>query len=138
MPTLKEFKCIMAARGTRYFLLMINLTIFLLVSVVSCSTTEKKPAGILPKPEMVRILTDIYAAERKIEKIGLQPDTNKIIFQNFKHRIFEKNGTSDSLFKLSFDYYVDRPKELQEIYTALVDSVSLKEQRLEATTVPPP
>jgi hypothetical protein len=117
---------------------MITLTIFLQVLVVSCGTTEKKPEGILPKPEMVRILTDIYAAERKIEKIGLQPDTNKIIFENFERRIFEKNGTSDSLFKISFDYYVDRPKELQEIYTALVDSVSLKEQRLEATTVPPP
>ncbi len=128
----------MTVRGTRYFLLMITLTIFLQVLVVSCGTTEKKPEGILPKPEMVRILTDIYAAERKIEKIGLQPDTNKIIFENFERRIFEKNGTSDSLFKISFDYYVDRPKELQEIYTALVDSVSLKEQRLEATTVPPP
>ena len=40
---------------------------------------------------------------------------------------------SDSVFKKSFDYYMDRPKEMELIYTALVDSLSLMEQRFDSS-----
>jgi hypothetical protein len=45
--------------------------------------------------------------------------------------MFAKLGVSDSVFKRSFDYYMDRPREMEQIYAALVDSLSLKEQRLD-------
>ena len=46
-----------------------------------------------------------------------------------ENKVFEKAAISDSLFRKSFDYYMERPREMELIYTALVDSLQLKEQR---------
>ena len=44
-------------------------------------------------------------------------------------KVFAESGVTDSVFKKSFDYYMERPAEMEQIYTALVDTLQLKEQR---------
>jgi Domain of unknown function (DUF4296) len=105
--------------------------------VTSCKKDEK-PKGVLSHDEMTHLLTDIYIIENKAEKTGVPHDSFKIVFDSLKARLFEQKGISDSLFKASFDYYAERPKELEVIYTVMIDSISLKEQQLEASTVQPP
>jgi len=79
---------------------------------------------------MVKTLTDVYIGEQKVNQLSLTSDSSKIVFDKIKGRIFEKAGVPDSVFKKSLDYYIDRPLELEKIYTALVDSLNLREQRL--------
>lgn len=111
--------------------------ITLAVVVMSCEK-EKKPEGVLSPEQMIHILTDVYIMEQKTERVGVTADSAKIVFERLKDKTFEQHGVSDSAFKASFDYYVERPKELEEIYTVMIDSISLKEQQLEASTVQPP
>ena len=80
---------------------------------------------------MVEILTEIYLSEQKVNRLGLTRDSAEHEFGRFKKEVFEKINVSDSVFKRSFDYYMDRPKEMEMIYTALVDSLSLMEQRID-------
>ncbi len=82
---------------------------------------------------MVKALTEIYLAEQKINRLGLPRDSAEREFDRFKQLVFEKIEVSDSVFKRSFDYYMDRPKEMEIIFTALVDSLSLMEQRIESS-----
>lgn len=98
----------------------------------SCRETERDTQPVLSRPEMVKALTEIYLAEQKINKLGLPRDSAEQEFTRFKDVIFQNVGVSDSVFKRSFDYYMDRPKEMEMIYTALVDSLSLMEQRVDA------
>ena len=110
---------------------MIRKGFFVLIALLfACSGKEKVPAGVLGQEDMVKVLTDIYLAEQKINKLGLRNDSAQQVFRQMKGKLFERTGIPDSVFKQSLDYYMDRPKELEMIYTALVDSLNLKEQRI--------
>ena len=119
----------MILRGLRYLSSACALFLVLVLVISSCSKREKMPAGILSQPQMVNLLSEVYVTEQKVTKTGIKYDSAKMVFERMKGKIFEKAGTSDSIFKVSFDYYVEHPKELENIYTALVDSLNLKEQQ---------
>lgn len=78
---------------------------------------------------MVSTLTDIYMVEEKVNRLGLVRDSAEKVFDSLRVRVFRNSPYPDSVFKRSLDYYTDRPKEMEMIYTALVDSLQLREQR---------
>lgn len=96
--------------------------------LISCKSRET-PEGILTRPEMVRVLIHVYTDEEKVNRLGLSRDSSIGLFDSLKIRTFRKLNVDDSLFRKSLDYYTDRPREMEMIYTALVDSLQLREQR---------
>ena len=90
---------------------------------------------MLTRPEMVSALLDVYVAEQKIVILNLPRDSAEFLFKKLNAKVLESKNVSDSLLKKSFDYYLANPKQLEEIYSALVDSLNLREQR--STTQPP-
>ena len=125
-----EFRFIMNAKGWMSQF-MLRGAICVLILCCSCTDSDRSNKDILTREEMVKTMTEIYLAEQKINRLGLPRDSAEREFDHFKHVIFEKIDVSDSVFKRSFDYYMDRPKEMEIIFTALVDSLSLMEQRIE-------
>jgi len=122
----------MTAKGFKHVITVARvLAVILLCS--SCREADSDSQRVLTRPEMVHALTEIYLSEQKVNRLGLQRDSAELEFQRFKEIIFENIGVSDSVFKRSFDYYMDRPKEMEMIYTALVDSLSLMEQRIDSS-----
>jgi hypothetical protein len=103
--------------------------------LISCRKT-RTPEGILTKPEMVKALMDIYMDEEKTSRLGLVKDSSEKVFEALKIRSFEKLNLTDTAFRRSIVYYSDRPKELEMIYSALVDSLQLREQRIPAMENP--
>ena len=95
---------------------------------VSCGG-EEKPEGILSKAEMVQILEEMYLAEEKINQLALPRDSAKEVFEAMEKKVFEDAIANDSVFQRSFDYYMEHPKDMEMIYTALVDTLQLREQR---------
>ena len=102
----------------------------------ACSKKERVPEGILTKDQMVNVLAELYIAEQKISTLGIKRDSLNQIFSAMKGRVFEQTGMQESVFDTSLDYYVDHPKSLEEIYTVLIDSLNLREQRLLSSGVP--
>lgn len=86
--------------------------------------------GVLSPEEMVTVLSEIYITEEKVNKLGLPHDSAVKVYDYFKGKVFEKTGTTDSTFKRSMDYYMERPLEIEKIYATLIDSLNLREQRL--------
>jgi hypothetical protein len=105
------------------------MLIAIVLSLAGCKKSNTVPHGILTKDQMVKVLSEIYIAEEKVNKLSLQADSSQAVFEIFKGKVFDKTGTPDSVFNRSFEYYMDNPKELELIYTALVDSLQLREQR---------
>ena len=93
---------------------------------------DSRPEQLLTKEEMVAVLQEIYVTEEKINRLVLPRDSSETVFTLMEEKVFEKYNIPDSTFKQSLDYYMDRPKEMELIYTALVDSLQLKEQRVPA------
>lgn len=91
---------------------------------------EKAPEGILSKEEMVQVMEELYIAEEKVNHLSLSRDSSKQVATFMQSRVFENAAVDDTLFKRSFDYYMEHPKEMELIYTALVDTLQLREQRV--------
>ena len=101
-----------------------------LVILSSCGNKESRPAGILSRDQMVSVMMQIYITEEKVNRLVLPRDSARQVFVTMRERIFDQSGVSDSVFQKSFDYYLARPKQMEVIYTAVVDSLQLKEQRV--------
>jgi hypothetical protein len=106
-----------------------------LVLLIGCKQ-EEKPARLLTEEEMTRILMDIYIGEEKINRLNLRRDSAEKIFEQAAPLVFRISGVSDSLFRESYNYYVAHPRELEKIYSILVDSLNLREQKLTASQPP--
>jgi hypothetical protein len=104
--------------------LLLSLTAFF----PSCEK-ESVPDGVLTKDQMVHLLIDFYVAEEKVNSMKLPADSSKALFELMEQKVLEKSAVEDSVFFQSFNYYIDRPKEMEQIYTAIVDSLQLMEQR---------
>ncbi len=67
--------------------------------------------------------------EAKVSNIPVNRDSTLKIASYLETLTFDKLGIADSVFKKSYDYYLDRPNEMEKIYTVLIDSLNLREQR---------
>jgi hypothetical protein len=98
---------------------------------VSCGKKEeKRPDYILSQEQMVAALAEVYIAEQKVQRLTLNADTSSFIFGSMEKKVLENLNVSDSVFRASYDYYMDHPKEMEMIYAVLVDSLQLREQRV--------
>jgi hypothetical protein len=109
--------------------------IFIFTVAVGCKK-EKAPEGILSEGEMVQVLMQLYLAEERFSRISITYDSSVNLMPHFRNRVFAETGVPDSLYRMSMEYYMANPKKLEFIYSALVDSLGLKEQRrqVEQTT----
>lgn len=100
-----------------------------LLATAGCGTRDNRPSDVLDKPTMVKTLIDVYVMEEKVRRLSLSPDSTQKVFERLKTKVFEADTIQDSVFRKSLDYYMGQPKEMQQIYTALVDSLNLREQK---------
>ena len=114
-------------KGFAHFFVRSYLVLAALAWMASCA--EKAPEGILSKQEMVQVMEELYIVEEKINHLSLSRDSAKEVFTVIEKKVFENAAVQDTVFRKSFDYYMEHPKEMELIYTALVDTLQLREQR---------
>lgn len=111
------------------FQLVPAVVVIALLAAAGCSKNAE-PAGLLSQEEMVRTMTDMYLVEQKVSTVGVTRDSTILLMRYMTPTVFKDAGTNDSIFRLSFDYYMEHPKLMEEIYNALIDSLNLREQRM--------
>jgi len=82
---------------------------------------------------MASFLVDLYILEAKVQNLKISKDSSKVIFNIYEKKLYEKHKFNDSLYRVSFEYYMQDPKGLTDIYSIVVDSLSLRE-RLHGST----
>ena len=104
------------------------LGIIILVAVGCLS--DRPPKSLMNEGEMVNYLIDLHMAEAGIQNLRLSADSSKIVFAIKEKQLLKKHHITDSVFVNSYNYYLERPVKLEEIYSAVVDSISLKQSLL--------
>lgn len=98
--------------------------------LVSCAAPKKEiPAGVLTQPQLTSFLIEMYVAEAHLEARSLPKDSAIRIFIPYEEKLKSKFAISDSTLKKTYAYYLENPKDLEAVYDALIDSLSLKEQK---------
>jgi hypothetical protein len=111
---------------TRYF----HYAFLFLLLFTSCQTEEKKDKVILTQTQLSTFLIDMYLAEARIDNISIQKDSAIKLFLPYEEKLMKKYNLSDSVLKKTYQYYIDHPKEMEAVYDAVIDTLSLREQRV--------
>ena len=101
--------------------------LFILVYVLGCNRNVI-PEGVLSEPQMVNLLIEMYLAEERIARITLPYDSVASLVPRFREKVYADAGITAEDYRKSMAYYMANPKRLEYIYSAVVDSLSLREQ----------
>jgi len=105
--------------------------LFLLLSaiaIIGCVRKDKPPEDIMSKQEMVSFLIDLHIMEAKMSVARFPHDSVEVFFPEIEKELFKKHNISDSIYFISYQYYLNNMFDMEEIYTAVVDSLSLRER----------
>ena len=101
------------------------LGIIILV-VLSCSQSSS-PDGVMDESAMINYLIDLHLAEAAVQDLRLKKDSAEIVFAAQEKLLLKTHHITDSMFVKSYTYYLERPEEFEAIYSAIVDSLSLRQ-----------
>ncbi|WP_367281897.1 DUF4296 domain-containing protein [Tunicatimonas pelagia] len=105
----------------------IFLSLYLLLG--ACASSEQSmesPVDLLDKSTMASILIDLHLAEAKMSYTGSRnADSIEIIYRNYEYSVFKDHNVTDSIYFRSYEYYLDHMAEMEQIYSAVVDSLSV-------------
>lgn len=107
------------------------LFIGLLFMGFSCVNKPAPPEGIMSQQEMVDFLIDIHIIEAKVSMSRIPYDSVKLFFDEVEDSLYRKHHVTDSIYKKSYQYYLEKIDLMEEIYSAVVDSLSLRERILD-------
>ena len=104
------------------------LGIIILVAV-SCSS-DRPSNSLMDEHDMINYLIDLHLAEAAVQNLRLKGDSAKIVFAAKEKYLLKEHHITDSIFINSYNYYLEHPIKLEEIYSAVVDSISLRQSLL--------
>ena len=122
---------------TSHFPLVMTLSLMLSVFTFSACTTDRtlseRPPRLLSHQEMVSFLIDLHLAESKMNYIEIgKTDSLEMIFRNYEKHLMQQHGFTDSVYLQSYRYYLDHMELMNEIYSDVVDSLSVINSRKKA------
>jgi hypothetical protein len=88
------------------------------------------PAQLLPREKMVGLLADIHVLEAQVEASRISPDSSRVLFTQQVKSIYKRYNTDEATLKQSMEYYAIHGKDLEEIYGIVVDTLSMREVRM--------
>ena len=104
------------------------LIILILTFMVSCQTNEK-PKEVLTQAQLSAFLVDVYLAEARVDAIPAVKDSTIKYFLPMEEKLLKNRGIADSVLKVTYAYYTAHPKELEQVYDVVIDSLTLRERR---------
>jgi len=111
-----------------------------LLLAAGCARPEQvpTPATLLPKAKMTSLLVQLHLLEARVETSRLPPDSARALFLSQQRDLMRRNGVTqaDSVFERSYRYYATNAKDLDEIYAAVIDSLTRREKKMGVTPMP--
>ncbi len=104
------------------------LLIFIGCFACSADDQKQKPSWVLEKDQMIAYLIDLHIVESKLIKLGITRDSTSKIFEHYEEALFKEHEITDTIYRNSFNYYLEDVNEMTAIYVAVVDSLMVREQ----------
>lgn len=108
----------------RYFVFVLAVA-----SLTACKK-ETRPAGILSPEEFSKVLVEVYLAEARMNSTALQRDSAVKLFAAYETKMLQQFDLPDSVVRKTQQYYVDHPEQLEKIYDSVIDTLSLRQQKV--------
>jgi hypothetical protein len=103
--------------------------ILMVVLCVSCGEKAENTEKVLTKAELAAFLIEMYLAEARVDNLPIPKDSSIKLFIPYEEKLMKKFNLTDSSLKHTYQYYIDHPKDMEQVYDVLIDSLTLREQR---------
>ena len=84
------------------------------------------PPDLLTPDALVSVLADLHLAEARAQHAARAADTIQALYQQQETAALARRAVTRPRFEASYAYYAGRPAELEAIYAALTDTLSLR------------
>ncbi len=91
---------------------------------------EQRPANILPPEKMVAIQAGVHRTEAELSIRRMDFPMALPMFQQRLDSILRLNKTDTGTYRRSFNWYAEHVEEMDKVYQAVIDTLSLQESRL--------
>ena len=96
----------------------------------SCQNDEVKiPSDIIQPDEYALVLSDIHLLEAEVMDYRWPADSLRDYLDKNYQVIFTIHKTTPAQFKKSYDFYLNHPEILKQIYEKVVEDLTLKEEK---------
>nr|WP_262898939.1 DUF4296 domain-containing protein [Hymenobacter piscis] len=105
----------------------------------ACQKSEEVPVPprLIASEKMVRLLVELHTLEARADGAGLPLDSARALFRQEQKKLYRQFNVTDSVFTRSYRYYAIHGKDLDAIYSAVVDSLARRETRRRPADAPP-
>jgi hypothetical protein len=112
------------------------LWFIIILSLFACKNQQspsgsdiQKPDSLIPRWQMVRILTDVHLTEAALASLKNKGETAKSISDDYYNAVFSKYKISRKNFESNFDFYKSDQDDLIKIYEEVIKNLDrLKKQ----------
>jgi hypothetical protein len=105
----------------------------LLLALPACDEPEQVPSppNLLPREKLIPLLADLHELEARVESSRLAPDSARALFLAQQKNLLWKKEVSDTVFQRSYRYYGMHGKDLNDIYAAVIDTLTARQHKLD-------
>ena len=83
----------------------------------------EKPAYLISRDTMIKIMTEIHLAESGISMMGIDYNRATALYQQYHRDILGKYKLDTAQYRQSYDYYMQSTLEMEYILTLVEDSL---------------
>lgn len=109
-------------------------------SCVGCQekNTPEKPEGgeLLSRPVMIELLIETHLAESAAAWKGRKLVDEELLYAHYEKLLMARYRTDTATYLRSLRYYLNRPAIAAELYSAVLDSIERRKERLYPTVAP--
>ncbi|SFF44936.1 DUF4296 domain-containing protein [Thermoflexibacter ruber] len=89
----------------------------------SQETETPPPAHLISREKMIQLLTEIHMAEAGVSMMAIDHQRATALYKTYHAEILKKHGIDTLAYRQSYDYYMQKPLEMEYILTMVEDSL---------------
>jgi hypothetical protein len=107
----------------------LGLIPILFALLLNACSADTRPPDVLSREQYTALLIEVYLTEAKLSQLPVTSDSTMRLYLAHEPELLKKYGLTDSTLNKTYEYYISHPNELEKVYAAVVDTLSLREQK---------
>ncbi len=93
--------------------------------LLACAGEEGIPENVMNKEQFIAVMVDVHIVEAtaQLRQVKTKDDLAKAVLTDYQEA-FEQHNITEEAFKQSFEYYLDHPKLLHEVYEEVFNELT--------------
>lgn len=103
------------------------------VCLAACSSTQERPSDLLPREKFTEMLIESQLIEARVNQETANDQRADAPAHQYYKDMFAAQGVTEEAFKRTFNWYVDHPAELKDIYNDVLTGLQERVELADST-----